>query len=188
MKLVHGKPCHPESQGSVESAYGDINGIIVAWVANIKSQDWTTGIKFIQFPQINYVHHSGIMCSPYSAMSGSEVRIRLTTSSLPNGVISTINNEADLLAVFPNNMPTCHDRYNVRDESTDIIHTENTDIIHTRNTVREAVVRQSSSGGQGFVKCNCSGTKECTTNRCKCLKSKLQCNSHYHNHLNCTNK
>ena len=31
-------------------------------------------------------------------------------------------------------------------------------------SLREAVVRQSASGGQGFVKCNCSGTKKCTTN------------------------
>ena len=36
-------------------------------------------------------------------------------------------------------------------------------------SLREAVVRQSSRG-QGFIKCNCSGTKKCTTNRCKCFK------------------
>ena len=55
-------------------------------------------------------------------------------------------------------------------------------------SLREAVVHQSASGGQGFVKYNCSGTTKCTNNRCKCFKSKLQCNSHCHNSLNCTNK
>ena len=29
--------------------------------------------------------------------------------------------------------------------------------------MRAAVVRQPASGRQGFVKCNCSGTKKCTT-------------------------
>ena len=55
-------------------------------------------------------------------------------------------------------------------------------------SLNEAVVRQSALGGQGFVKCSCNGTKKCTTNICKCLKSKLQCNSSCHNCLNCTNK
>ena len=55
-------------------------------------------------------------------------------------------------------------------------------------SLREAVVRQVASGGQGLVKCNCSGTTKCTTNICKCLKSKLQCNYRCHNSLNCTNK
>ena len=55
-------------------------------------------------------------------------------------------------------------------------------------SLKKAVVCKSASGGQGFVKCNCSGTEKCTTNRCKCFKSKLQCNSRCHNSLNCTNK
>ena len=46
----------------------------------------------------------------------------------------------------------------------------NTDIILS---LREAVRSESSAGGQGFVKCNCSGAKKCQTNRCKCLKNNL---------------
>ncbi|XP_068231966.1 KRAB-A domain-containing protein 2-like [Palaemon carinicauda] len=47
--LVHGKPCHPQSQGSVERTNGDIKDILVAWMADDDSQDWLTGIKFVQF-------------------------------------------------------------------------------------------------------------------------------------------
>ena len=137
MKLVHGKPCHPQSQGSVEHANEDIKDMLVAWMVDDEAQDWTSGIKFVQF-QNNCAHYSGIMCLSYSAMFGSKPRIGSTSSSQPNEVISTINNEADLLAAFSNsNTPTCHYKNTVRDENSNMIHTknivkdENTDMIHT---------------------------------------------------------
>ena len=44
-------------------------------------------------------------------------------------------------------------------------------------SLRVAVLRESASGCRGFIKCNCSGTKRCNTNRCKCFKAKLKCYS-----------
>ena len=76
LKLVHGKPRHPQSQGSVERANGDIKDMLVAWMADNDSQDWPTGIKFVQF-QKNSALHSGIKCSPYSAMFGCKARVGL---------------------------------------------------------------------------------------------------------------
>ena len=35
-------------------------------------------------------------------------------------------------------------------------------------SLRAAVTAQSTAGGQGFVKCNCSGVRKCQANRCKC--------------------
>ena len=55
-------------------------------------------------------------------------------------------------------------------------------------SLRQAVIIGSSSGGQGFIKCNCAGSKKCQTNRCKCFKSKLVCNSRCHHSLSCKNK
>ncbi|KAK7090526.1 hypothetical protein V1264_010310 [Littorina saxatilis] len=55
-------------------------------------------------------------------------------------------------------------------------------------SLRETVIRGSQSGGQGYIKCNCAGTKKCRTNRCKCYKSKIKCNSRCHQSLNCHNK
>ena len=135
------KSRHPQSQGSVEHANEDTKDMLVAWMADNESQNWTTGIKFVQF-QKNCAHQS--VCLEYSVMFGSEARIGLTSSSLPHEVISTINNEAETAAVFPNNnMPICHDRNTMKDENTDMIHTRNivrdeiTDMIHTRNIVRD---------------------------------------------------
>lgn len=54
--------------------------------------------------------------------------------------------------------------------------------------LRTAVQLESKCGGQGFVKCNCSGAKRCSTNRCKCFKSKVKCNSRCHTALGCDNK
>ena len=47
MKLVHGKPRHPQSQGSVERANGDTKDMLVAWLSDNNFKDWTTGIKFV---------------------------------------------------------------------------------------------------------------------------------------------
>ena len=37
--MVHGKPRHPQSQGSVERANGDIKDMLVAWLADDNTQD-----------------------------------------------------------------------------------------------------------------------------------------------------
>ncbi|XP_063593704.1 uncharacterized protein LOC134770628 [Penaeus indicus] len=44
-------------------------------------------------------------------------------------------------------------------------------------SLREAVTFESNCGGQGFVKSNCPGPKKCRTNRCKCFKNKVKCNT-----------
>ena len=56
-------------------------------------------------------------------------------------------------------------------------------------SLRSAVIAESASGGQGFVKCNCGGgAKKCQTNKCSCFKAKLMCNSRCHGSLSCNNK
>ena len=311
LALVHGKPRHPQSQGSVERANGDIKDMLVAWLADNNTQDWTIGIKFVQF-QKNSAHHSGIKCSPYSAMFGCEARVGLTSLSLPTEVINTLENEDDLAMIFDDFPPASTDISTPDDFTLPDINTakqpsdtgsslgeiiqnqtpsqvieENTAqirinrenahtaqvvqaermvkrsrldlqagiigdnvavpipavdrgrgdprnilgvIIHrdlntdqytigvkagilkgqySRNqfdlcpqrllsetgintetlvTLRTAVIAQSASGGQGFVKCNCSGPSKCKTNRCKCFKAKLKCNSRCHGSLTCANK
>ncbi|XP_037787463.1 KRAB-A domain-containing protein 2-like [Penaeus monodon] len=100
LTMVHGKPRHPQSQGSVERANGDIKDMLVTWLAGNNSHDWSVGIKFVQF-QKNAAHHSGIKCSPYSAMFSCEARVGLTSSLLPSKVVSRLESEDDLTAVMP---------------------------------------------------------------------------------------
>ena len=51
-------------------------------------------------------------------------------------------------------------------------------------SLRSVVIAESATGGQGFTKCNCQGSKKCKTNRC--YKARLQCRCH--SSLNCPNK
>ena len=52
--------------------------------------------------------------------------------------------------------------------------------VNTNETraLRTAANAQSTGGGQGFTRCGCN--KACQTNACKCIKSKMVCNSRCH--------
>ena len=80
--IIHGKPRHPQSQGSVERANCDVKDMLVAWLADNNTNEWTVGLKFVQF-QKNSSHHSGIRRSPFAALLGSECKVGLTSSNLP---------------------------------------------------------------------------------------------------------
>lgn len=58
VKIVYGKPRHSQSQGSVERANRDVKDMLATWMAEIKSQDWPSGLKIIQFRK-NRAFHSG---------------------------------------------------------------------------------------------------------------------------------
>ena len=47
--MVRRKPRHPQSQGSVEGANGDIKNMLIAWMGDNSTADWSTGILFVRF-------------------------------------------------------------------------------------------------------------------------------------------
>ena len=98
LKIIHGKPRHPQSQGSVERANRDIKDMLSAWLGDNNTRDWTVGIKFVQFHK-NSAFHAGIQRSPYEAMFGTEVRNGLVSSSLPSEVVERLQSEDDLLSI-----------------------------------------------------------------------------------------
>jgi hypothetical protein len=98
LTMVHGKPRHPQSQGSVERANSDIKDILVAWMTDNNTQDWTVGLKFVQ-QQKNSAHHAGIKQTPYKAMFGEDPKVGLTSSSLPQEILERLQSEDDLLAL-----------------------------------------------------------------------------------------
>ena len=97
--IVHGKPRHPQSQGSVEKPNCDVKDILVAWLADNNTTDLTVGLKFVQFQKISS-HHSGIRGSPNAALLGSEVKVGLISSNLTQEVISRLQSEDDLIAAI----------------------------------------------------------------------------------------
>ena len=99
LKMVHGKPRHPQSQGSVERANGDIKDMLAAWLSDNNTQDWSLGLRFVA-NQKNAAYHAGIKSTPYAALFGSEPKVGLTSTALPHEVIEQLETEDDLLAVL----------------------------------------------------------------------------------------
>ena len=73
--------------------------MLIAWLADNNTTDWTLGLKFVQF-QKNSSHHSGIKSTPFAALLGSDAKVGLTTSSLPSEILSKLQTEDDLLHVL----------------------------------------------------------------------------------------
>ena len=48
--------------------------MLVALLADNNTNDWTVGLKFVQF-QKNSSYHCGIRRSPFAALFGSEVKV-----------------------------------------------------------------------------------------------------------------
>ena len=99
LHLVHGKPRHPQSQGSVERANADIKDMLAAWLSDSNTQNWSLGLRFVQI-QKNNAYHAGIKCTPYSAMFGCGAKVGLITTSLPQQIIERLETEEDLLSVL----------------------------------------------------------------------------------------
>ena len=72
--MVHGKPRHPQSQGSVERANGDIKDMLIAWMSDNNTQDWSIGLRFVQNMK-NSAYHSGIKSTPHKAMFGCDPKV-----------------------------------------------------------------------------------------------------------------
>ncbi|XP_060871301.1 KRAB-A domain-containing protein 2-like [Metopolophium dirhodum] len=69
LKILHEKPRHSQSQGSVKRANQDVENILATWLQDNKTKKWSEGIKFVQFIKNRSLHH-GIKCSQYEAMFG----------------------------------------------------------------------------------------------------------------------
>jgi hypothetical protein len=95
LKIVHGKPRHSQSQGSVERANQDIENMLATWLTDNRTKKWSEGLKFIQFMK-NCSLHSGIKFSPYEVMFGTKAKIGLKSTLLPINIISDLRTEEDL--------------------------------------------------------------------------------------------
>lgn len=49
LKIVHGKPHHSQSRGSVECANQDVENILSTWLQTHKTTYWSDGLRFVQF-------------------------------------------------------------------------------------------------------------------------------------------
>ncbi|CAG2209913.1 KRAB-A domain-containing protein 2 [Mytilus edulis] len=92
LKLVHGRPRHPQSQGSVERANADIKSMMIFWTHENNNTHWSEGLRFVQFHK-NRSHHRTIDQSPYKALFGSDPTVGLSSSALPKELLDTLETE-----------------------------------------------------------------------------------------------
>lgn len=95
IKIVHGKPCHNQTQGSVERVNQDIQNMLTAWMNNNDTNKWSDGLPFVQFSK-NTAYHEEIRQSPYEAMFGVKTKRGIASSSLPSEQIASIETEEQL--------------------------------------------------------------------------------------------
>jgi len=57
--IVYGKPRHSQSQGSVERENQDIENMLTTWMQSNNTNQWSEGLRFVQFTK-NKALHSGI--------------------------------------------------------------------------------------------------------------------------------
>ena len=85
-KLVHGKPRHSQSEGSVERANKDVEAILACWQKDYNTTKWSQGLRFVQW-QKNTRFHRGIGRTPYEAMFGQKSHLGVTATNLPEDVV-----------------------------------------------------------------------------------------------------
>ena len=129
LTLVHGRPRHPQSQGSVERANGDIKGMLTAWLMDNNTVKWSEGLKFVQFSK-NRSFHTGIKQSPYEALFGSKPKVGLSTSNVPLDIIPQLQSEEDLMDLVSEPDESCNEADDNDDTSTNTI-TVVTDVHHS---------------------------------------------------------
>lgn len=82
LHIVHGRPRHPQSQGSVERANQDVENMLRAWMIDNKSTSWSIGCHFVQCQKNNLLHRV-IGRSPVKAVFGTDPKLGLASTNLP---------------------------------------------------------------------------------------------------------
>ncbi|XP_068209184.1 KRAB-A domain-containing protein 2-like [Palaemon carinicauda] len=101
LKLVTGRPRHPQSHGAVERLNGVIQDKLAIWMQENNSKKWSVGLKFVQW-QINISRHETPGHSPFKVMLGQEPQFGLGSSVLPRSALNEIATEEDLETLVEN--------------------------------------------------------------------------------------
>ncbi|XP_068237204.1 KRAB-A domain-containing protein 2-like [Palaemon carinicauda] len=95
LKLVTGRPRHPQSQGTVEQLNGVIQDKLAIWMQENNSKKWSVGLKIVQW-QINISRHETTGHSPFKVTFGQEPQVGLGSSVLLRSALNEIATEEDL--------------------------------------------------------------------------------------------
>ncbi|XP_050056210.1 KRAB-A domain-containing protein 2-like [Aphis gossypii] len=102
-KIVHGRPRHPQSQGSVERSNQDVENMLrTCTVVDNKSTKWSIGVYFVQW-QKNISYHRIVGRSPCRTLFGTEPKIGLSSTNLPAEIIQKSSSEEDFENILQDN-------------------------------------------------------------------------------------
>jgi hypothetical protein len=93
--IVHGRPRHPQSQGSVERANQDVEPMIGNWMKDNNTKNWVLGLNFVQIAK-NTRFHSGVGSEPYKLQYGQICRYGLADLPVDKEVLAKLRNEDEL--------------------------------------------------------------------------------------------
>jgi hypothetical protein len=97
--IVHGRPRHPQSQGSVERANQDVESMLGNWMNDNKSKNWVLGLHFVQLAK-NTRNHSGVGNPPYTLQYGQTCRYGVSSLPIDKALLSKLQTEDDLMEVM----------------------------------------------------------------------------------------
>jgi hypothetical protein len=147
LTIVHGKPRHSQSQGSVERANQDVQNMLTTWKAENKTKTWSEGLRFVQYMK-NRALHVGIKRSPFEAMFGMPARIGLERTGLPTDLCHLLANEEELeeaLAGMYRPSDCSDDENEENDEENEQF---NVDVLTER---RETIMAQRAAAKEGLL-------------------------------------
>ena len=84
LEIIHGRPRHPQSQGSVERVNAEVKKHLIMWQSDhaVTSRDWVCALEEVQF-RINSSYHSTIKTSPIQVLYGKTSSIGLAPPAFP---------------------------------------------------------------------------------------------------------
>ena len=101
---MHGKPRHPQTQGSVERSNAEVKKKLYHWMSashSNKEKGWAYGLQFVQFA-LNSQHHSRLGGTPCKVVYGKDPLKGLASSSIPRAEYARIRTEEQLENYYSN--------------------------------------------------------------------------------------
>lgn len=105
LMIVHGRPRHPQSQGSVERSNHDIKQMLIAWTTDNSCSKWAEGLRFVMLQKNSSAHRNLNNRSPFEVMFGQKPLVGLQKTSLPNDVMRKLETEEELAGLLANTTP-----------------------------------------------------------------------------------
>ena len=98
MKIIHGRPRHPQSQGMVERSHGPFKAALLAAMDDRGHNNWPALVPMVQGLLNNRVKRNRTR-SPYQLVFGCSPRAGYTNNVLPPDVLKILRNENGVDAI-----------------------------------------------------------------------------------------